>query len=55
MIFDKYVVNVWQQYLGIMEKGNQNVTLVPTINPGYYVLKLETDKKNLTTIILKGE
>ena len=55
MIFDKYGVNVWQQYLGIMEKGNQNVTLVPTINPGYYVLKLETDKKNLTTIILKGE
>lgn len=55
MIFDKYGVNVWQQYLGIMEKGNQNVTLVPTINPGYYVLKLETDNKILTTIILKGE
>lgn len=53
-IFDKYGIPVFQQNMGLMGKGKQDITLTPDLKNGFYILNITAGKKILRTIIIKG-
>lgn len=52
-IFNAQGVMVWQQNLGHLEKGKQQVTILPSIKSGNYVINIKAGNQILHSLIIK--